>query len=257
MSNLEKLDLYLTICTDGRFIDGNDLKKNILNHMSQLNQFTFDIRSVMFINNEMNLPSQEDIQRTFEDFQYTKIISCVDYFRERKTGQCHVYSHPFLMECYENITNNFPDGLYQYVRVVSLYDELPFEHEFFFRISQSFPFMEKLSLVNRQPQNHKQSDKSMNDIHNSSIVKYSHLTELNIHKVHDDYIEEFLCNSKTYFGNHILLGIDFESVQRVTHHFTRDSTRINCAKINEMYLYGKKNYSIESLQDYFPYAKIH
>jgi hypothetical protein len=28
---------------------------------------------------------------------------------------------------YENITNNFPGGLFKYVRMVSLFDELPFD----------------------------------------------------------------------------------------------------------------------------------
>ncbi|CAF1221648.1 unnamed protein product [Rotaria sordida] len=43
MSNLEELD--------------------ILNHMLQLKQFAFDIRSIMSIKNQMDLPSKEDIQQ--------------------------------------------------------------------------------------------------------------------------------------------------------------------------------------------------
>ncbi|CAF4748953.1 unnamed protein product, partial [Rotaria sp. Silwood2] len=97
ISNLERLGLYLTISVNERFIDGNHFKENILNHMPLLNQFTFDIRSLMFINNQMNLPSNEDIQDTFTDFHYRKIISCVDYFVERKEGQCHIYSYPYSM----------------------------------------------------------------------------------------------------------------------------------------------------------------
>jgi hypothetical protein len=61
MSNLEKLGLDLTIYVLDRFIDGNNLKENILNRMSELNQFTFNIHSIMFIDNQMNFPSQEDI----------------------------------------------------------------------------------------------------------------------------------------------------------------------------------------------------
>ncbi|CAF4127467.1 unnamed protein product [Rotaria sp. Silwood2] len=106
-------------------------------------------------NNQMNFPSQEDIQQTFRDFQYTKIISRVDYFSEVREEQCHVYSYPFLMQHYEDISNNFPGRLYPYVRVVSLYDENPFEHEFFLQISQSFSFMQKLSLINHHAKNHK------------------------------------------------------------------------------------------------------
>jgi hypothetical protein len=136
MSNLEKLRLNLRSVVREKFIDGNNLKENILNRMSQLNQFTFNIHQLMRLGNQMNFPSQEDIQQTFRHFQYTKIISRVDYFPEGNEGRCHIYSYPFPMKYYENITNNFPDGLYPYVRKVSLYDEHPFEHEFFIRIAQ-------------------------------------------------------------------------------------------------------------------------
>ncbi len=60
----------------------------------------------------------------------------------------------------------------------------------------------------------------MNDNHNLSIVKYCYLTELDIRQVHDDCIEEFLFNMKTYLQNNILLDIDYQSLQRVTHNFT-------------------------------------
>ncbi|CAF1589247.1 unnamed protein product [Rotaria magnacalcarata] len=256
MSNLEKLGLYLSIFVNERFVDGNNLKKNILNRMLQLNQFKFYIHSRMFINNEMNLPSKQDVQQTFEDFKDNQIISYVDYFLERKKGHCHVYSCPFLMKYYEGITNNFPGGLYPYVSVVSLHDENPFEHEFFIRITQSFPFMEKLTLINRHAQNQKQPYKSVNDIQNLSIAKYSYLTELDIRQVHDNYIEEFLCNTKTYLQNDILLEVNFNSLERVTNNFTRDDTRINCGKINEIYLFSDVKYS-KTLQNYFPFAKIH
>ncbi|CAF3867535.1 unnamed protein product [Rotaria sordida] len=236
MTNLEKLGLYLSIFVDERFIDGNNLKKNILYHMSQLNQFSFHIRSTMFINNEMNLPSKQDIQQTFIDFKDNQIISYVDYSLELNQGQCHMYSYPFLMKYYQDITNNFPGGLIHI---------------------QSFPFMEKLTVINRHAKNHKQSYKSMNDNQNLSIAKYYHLTDLAIRQVHDDYVEEFLSDTKTFLCNNILLFIDYKSLQRVTHDYTRDDTRINCTKINEIFLLGPKNYSIKSLQDYFPFAKIH
>jgi hypothetical protein len=117
--------------------------------------------------------------------------------------------------------------------------------------------MEQLYLLNDHAQNHKQSYKSMNDNQNLSIVKYCHLTELGILCVHDDYIEEFLCNTTTCLQNGILLDVDFKSLERVTHGFTRDDTRINCGKINELYLYETVEYDCKSVQDYFPFAKVH
>ncbi|CAF4188409.1 unnamed protein product, partial [Rotaria sordida] len=184
MANLEELGLYFTAFVNETFINGNSLKKDILNHMLQLKQFAFDICSIMSIKNQMNLPSKEDIQQTFNNLQYTKIISCVDYFLEYKQALCHIYSYPFLMEHFEDITNNFPGGLYPYVRIVSLYDEHPFEHEFFIRIAQSFPFMEKLTINNRYAQNQKESFKLINDKSNLLIVKYNYLIELYIDRAH-------------------------------------------------------------------------
>ncbi|CAM4834649.1 unnamed protein product [Rotaria magnacalcarata] len=255
MPNLEQLGLYVAIFVD-TFIDGNHLKKNIINRMSRLNQFKFYIRSFVYIRNQVNFPSTEDIQRTFIDFQNNNnIISYVDYFSEANQSQCHIYSYPSFMPYYGNITNNFPGGLFKYVRVVSLFDEHPFEHEFFLRIQESFPFMEQLSVANYKSQNHKQSYKSNNDNRNLCLIEYSLLGELVILNVHDDYIEQFLFNTKTYLQNNVLLHIKYESLQRVTHNFTREDTRINCAKINELKLY-KTKCSNSSLQEYFPYAKI-
>ncbi|CAF1454131.1 unnamed protein product [Rotaria sordida] len=70
----------------------------------------------------------------------------------------------------------------------------------------------------------------------------------------NNFPEEFLFDTKTYFQNNIL-RIKCESLQRVTHHFTRDATRINCAKINELELSDGPICS-DSLQQYFPYARI-
>ncbi|CAF4593766.1 unnamed protein product [Rotaria sp. Silwood1] len=95
----------------------------------------------------------------------------------------------------------------------------------------------------------------MNDNSNLSIAKYYNLITLDIDRAHDDYSEEFLCNTKTYLQNNILLFIRYEALQSVTHNFTRDDTRINCAKINELYLLEKVKDS-KSLEDYFPFATI-
>ncbi|CAF3943378.1 unnamed protein product [Rotaria magnacalcarata] len=256
MSNLEQLGLYIRTTIDTTFTDGNHLNRDIINRMPRLNQFTFYIHSFMFICNQLDFPSTEDIQRTFIDFpNNNNIISYVDYFPEAKESQCHIYSYPSFIQYYNNITNNFPGGLFKYVRVISLYDEYPFGHEFFIRIQKSFPFIEELTVINYKSQNEKQSYESNNDSQNLSPVEYSFLNELSIVMVHDDYIEQFLCNTKTYLHNNVLLHINYESLQRVTYNFTREDTQINCAKINELKLYGEICPNC-SLQEYFPYAKI-
>ncbi|CAF4977842.1 unnamed protein product, partial [Rotaria sp. Silwood1] len=119
MVNLEELDLHLVVHCEKRFVDGYNLKYNIINHLFQLNKFLFNIRSCLYLNDQVYLLSNEDCQHSFNDFKNNKIISCVDYFPDFKHGQCHIYSYPYRAKTYEYITNNFPDGLFKYVREVS------------------------------------------------------------------------------------------------------------------------------------------
>ncbi|CAF1102925.1 unnamed protein product [Adineta steineri] len=232
MSYLEELDLCLKVRGSNTLIDGKHLKTKILKHMPRLNQFTFFIQSSNYIRNGISIPSTEDIQKTFIDFPNNNIISHVDFFPNFERSQCHIYSYPFLMRYYTGISNSFPGGLFEHVRAVSLYDERPFEHEFFLRIQKSFPFMEELSLVNRTAQNRKQSNQSNSHNQNSSLIEYTSLCKLSIVGVHDDYVEEFLLDTKTYFQNNLILLVNYECLERVTHDFSRDATRTNCGKIN-------------------------
>ncbi|CAF2139749.1 unnamed protein product [Rotaria magnacalcarata] len=64
----------------------------------------------------------------------------------------HIYSYPYKLNYYDDITNNLPGGILKYVRKVSLFDEHPFEHEFFLRIAQSFSMMENLTVRNEKRQ---------------------------------------------------------------------------------------------------------
>ncbi|CAF0917340.1 unnamed protein product [Rotaria sp. Silwood1] len=251
MSNLETLNLSLSILVKETFIDGHNLKNKIVNHMSRLNKFTFNIRSIMRINNQIILPSKEDIQNTFKDFQYKQMICYMDHFLGREECQCHVYTYPSQMSYYQYLSNQFPGGYYPYVRVVSLYDEYPFEHEFFLQIGQSFPFTEKLVLINRKPQQCKQSYELTNDNCHLSIVEYSHLIELDIERVHDDYVEEFLSDRRTYFRKNIRLLINGKALLRVTKHFTRKDTRMNCIKVDDLLPWSDWR-SSKSFQEYFP-----
>ena len=252
MFNLEKLDLQLKMDRYKGFIDGNDLKENIINHMPRLNEFTFNIRVFNHIYNRINLPSNEDIQYTFKDFTNNRIISCVDLFQEQKYRYCHIYSYPYRMECYDNISNNFPGGLFKYVHTVSLYDEYPFEREFFLQIAQSFPLMEKLTVINAKPQKNKLYRKSNNDNQDLSIIKYPHLTILLLRKAHDDYVEQFLVDTEMSLRS---LFVDYEAMKRVTENFTRNTTRINCAKLRSIYLLGAKKIT-KHIKDYFPQTKV-
>ncbi len=79
----------------------------------------------------MHFPSNEDIHRTFTSFKDYQVICCVDYFPKERYGQCHFYSCPYTLTHYDNLTNNSLSGLFNNVQEVRLFDQRPFEHEFF------------------------------------------------------------------------------------------------------------------------------
>ncbi|CAF4541005.1 unnamed protein product [Rotaria socialis] len=252
MINLEELSLYVKICDINRFVDGNDLKKNILNNMSRLKKLQFYIRSTTGVLSQINIPSNEDIQYTFNDFHNNHIISYVDYFTDTQRGQCHIYSYPYTLNEYCKITNNFPGGLYKCVTKISLYDERPFEYKFFLRIAQSFPYLKKLIIENMKSQNDKPKS---DDNQNLPIIEYPHLITLDLTEAHLDYIELFLFDTKMRLPNNISFIVLYQALRRVTEKFTRNATPIHEKKLHRLSLLGK--YRIPKyVKEYFPHTKI-
>lgn len=228
MLNLEKLDLDLKLDRYTGFIDGNHLKENLISYMPKLNQFTFNICLFNHCPYQICVPSNEDFQHTFENLLGTQVVSCVDYFEQSNYSYFHFYTYPYQLKLYDNITNNFSGGLFKYVHTISLHDERPFEHEFFLRIAQSFPLLANLTIINYTPQKH---TKLTNNNENLAIIQYPHLDVLNLLEAHDDYVEQFLVESQLHLSNYIYLCARYESLKLVTNNFTRDATRINCAKV--------------------------
>ncbi|CAF5070644.1 unnamed protein product, partial [Rotaria sp. Silwood1] len=200
MLNLEELHLNMIVECNGKFIDGDTLK-DIIIYMPRLYKFIFNICSTINHYDQINFPLNEHIEKTFEYFNNNEIITCIDHFQEEGYSQCHVYSYSYKWKVYNNITNNFRGGLFTNVTEVSLYDERPFEDEFFLRIAQSFPFMKELTIMNRKAQNNKQLIKSNNDNQMLSIIEYSNLTRLDLTNTHDDYVELFLFDRKMVLPN--------------------------------------------------------
>jgi hypothetical protein len=171
-----------------------------------------------------------------------QIISCVDYFSKSKLVYCHIYSYPYTWTSYDNITNSFPGRLFKCVREISLHDEHPFEHAFFLRIAQSSPFIEKLSLDNHEQQ--------QNDNQQCSIIKYYHLID-----THENYVEQFLNDTKMCVLNNVHVRVTYNCLQNVTNDFTRDATRVNGSTVIGLVLdYTPK---LQKLKNYFVHAEIY
>ena len=157
------------------------------------------------------------------------------------------------MDCYENISNHFPGGLFKSVRKITLFDERPFEWDFFLKIAEAFPLIKEFSLSNRKAQNDKECRNSK-DNEDLPLIKYLHLHKLDLFDVHEDYLHLFLDHTKIFFPNSISLRVDYPELKRVTDHFTQDRMRINCAKVIQLSVFGKLQIS-EDFKCYFPHVK--
>ncbi|CAF3503625.1 unnamed protein product [Rotaria sp. Silwood2] len=67
MSNLEMLTFNIRI-DEKKFVDGNCLNNDILNHLPKLNHFIFNIQSRIYDYNQIDIRPNEDIQNTFKKF---------------------------------------------------------------------------------------------------------------------------------------------------------------------------------------------
>ncbi|CAF1220393.1 unnamed protein product [Rotaria sordida] len=84
-----------------------------------------------------------------------------------------------------------------------------------------------------------------------SVIEYSHLTSLDISHVHEDYVVQFLLETKTYLPRLTELKVNYDHLEIVTMNFTRDATRLNCSKVKQLIVINPKLYSKEFYQ-YFP-----
>ena len=207
MSYLEQL--FLNVCIerhilDEPFIDENSLKNNIINHMPILNKLVFSIHSNKDHSDDvLHLPPNDGIQHTFKDFEDYQVVSYFHYFPEAKITQYHIYSYPYYMDSLHRLTNSFPGGLFEFVHKVYLFDEQPFEHEFFIRIAQAFPYLKILMMKDDSPQKYKQCSQSSENHQNFQVITYPHLNHLILFSSHEHYLEQFLDNNKTCLLNYI------------------------------------------------------
>lgn len=86
------------------------------------------------------------------------------------------------------------------------------------------------------------------------MIEYPSFTLLYLREIHDDYAEQFPLDSKTFLSSSICLMIDYGALQRIAPHFTRDATRINSTKINDIRLFNRTELP-KHCYDYFPSLK--
>ena len=225
MINLEELKLYLTVTRNGlTFIDGIQFYDQFLIYMTQLNKFTFDIKTEVWNRYcSVALQLNEDIQRSFIGRRYQQVASDVNTNSRTRDSRCHIYSLPYDFEYFYELDNSFQGGMFDKVRKLTMIDANAFEHKLFKVISQDFPSLEFLHISNR----HSQKDKQ----HSSALITFPYLTFLGIQSAHVDYGELFLLEKNMHVPRLVNLSIQYISLTRITNNFTKDVTHFNFGKL--------------------------
>lgn len=207
-SNLEELTLRLWI-HHSKFIDGTHLYNEILVHMLRLNKFVFFISNSTDINDLIPCLSNDYLQRTFKNIGYDQVVSIIDYIGI-DFATYHIFSLPFGFDRFESIDNNFPSIVFNNVTYLCVSDDIPFEHEFFKRIAQFFPFLKNLHISNSKRQSSNLVQLQSNIDQSYSIVEYPHLTSLNFIYAHIDYAQQFLLHTRTSVPQLTELEVGYE-----------------------------------------------
>jgi hypothetical protein len=97
--------------------------------------------------------------------------------------------------------------------------------------------------------------KSKNNNQDLSIIEYPHLTSLNLSAVHDDYVEPLLVDTEMCLPNNFDLSVEYEALKMVAENFTRNTMRIDSAKLSCLCLIGE--YKLTTyFKDYLPQTNI-
>ena len=119
----------------------------------------------------------------------------VDYV-DSSTILYRVFSLPTTFNHLTHITNNNPTIVFNSVTRLELNDTSAFDHEFFVRLAQTFPFLESLSIRNTRPPLCGSDEYGLQYKGGCSSIEYSHLTFLDVRYAIPYYIESFLKETK-------------------------------------------------------------
>jgi hypothetical protein len=131
------LTLFLLIHRRTSFIDGTRLINDILNKISHLHTFIFNIITQGVIMDEELLPTPDNVGRAL--IQRGHNVECYTDYCVLDRVQCHIYSFPFTMERMNTFTNKLPGGSFITVcHFVARNFWRPFEHDCFSSHLSSF-----------------------------------------------------------------------------------------------------------------------
>ncbi len=247
LSSVEHLTLLLAIDVDNNgsnhFIDGLDLRRDIISYMPNLFQFDFHIRSILENADHIEI---DRIRQSFN--QYEQSIDCtIDYFNNGY-GQCQIYSLPFIGTRLDFISNRFPlfnvEKRFSNVTMLILFDDIkPFEHVFFQRVARVLPRLKVLEVCNLLQQEEKENQATNNSI------EFRHLSTLILHDIHADYVEQLL--RRTYLPCLIQLVIRNDLCLKIINQ-NQQQVKDNCSKVETLITVQPWTFPDSSYVKFFP-----
>ena len=228
MSNIEELTLFLSVQrNESTYIVGTQLYNDFLVDMSRLKKFTFSIHT-QIINKyiDIDLPSNKDILNSFVNIGYRHMDLYADDKLTNSTGYCNVYSLPYHFENFMFMTSRFQGGMFNTVRFLAMKDVRPFENDLFKIISQGFPSLQNLLIINQNSQKNKE--------HLSTFITFPHLYQLDLLMAHIDYAELFFFDKNISLPRLTDLDIEYDTLATITEGFTNDVARRTCAQIKTL-----------------------
>ena len=236
MCHLRHLTLYIEINDRNTPVDGIQIENEFLIRLSRLQSFTFYIGTFVSINYTLIPLSNDHIRRTFTNIKFGSVGCGRNHIQETYIAY-HVFSLPFTFARIRFVGDCLTDTMFRNVTCLCIADQVPFEHEFFLRLTRCFPSLACLVITNRKAQSRDAVESEYRNDGSLEIAQYFHLTSLTFARVHIDYVEQMLNESKTRLPCLTELKVNYDHLKTVTDNFTRDTTRLNCINVEELSTY--------------------
>ena len=247
MIALQQLTLHLSIVCDEVFIDPLDLIEQLTGDMSQLHSLDF----YACAENTIARPSRCSFSPEAKQHDKGKRCGqvCDAVGRSVSSTFRHAFTLPFQFTRLTHIGRQFPENRFQHV--VDLWiDDVEFDHELLLRVARCFPALQGL-LVREHLSVVRCTLADPQTIRHQQIAQFPHLKTLHVLMAGVQCIEQFLNENITHLPQLAKLTVMDHHLRIVTHDFTRQDTRRNCARVTELESCGSTAAS-KDYHDYFP-----
>lgn len=225
MINLEHLKLYLTFYRpDEGYIDGIQLSDQVLNHLSQLKTFAFNIETdVCDITPDSSSSLNEIIQHSFSGKYYEEVVSVLKNRAWQGESVCRIHSLPYNFDYLFDLDHHFLRGRCEKIQFLTMKDEHPFDNALFRVISRDMPFLKDLTITNEHPLQNRELS--------LTVLVFPHLERLDLEDAHHDYAELLLLKTNTSLPRLSNLKIRNESLQRIKTSSNGDLEHFNLCNV--------------------------